>query len=250
MDKTANKSPEAPNDDLMNALKLISDTIVGPELRALKDLVKSTDKARQASQTNLDERLEKSLTEIREETAEIAASLRQTKSDMEADRKKWQEEIKTATDLMDKLSTELSDKIRSTETALQADAKKRKEQIESKISDLRQEHIRRFSAVEDRVMRCESENNAHKEESNLLARRLSMAAQSLVTGSVGNIAVDAAALEQVDSLLTELDDGASNAQNSNPNHADGHKGPNQNKRDDSEKIDMTDVGAGYEKSKK
>ena len=224
MDKNVNKSPGTQDDDLMTALKLISDTIVGPELRAISDLVKSTDKARQESQASLDRRLESSLTKIREEAAETAAGLRQAKSDMEADRKKWHEEIMSATDLMEKLSAELSQKIAKAETTQQADAKKTREQIEASISDLRQEHTRRFTSVEDRVIRCENEGNAHKEENNLLAMRLTKAAQSLVTGTLDDAAVTNAAMKQVDTLLTELGDGEPDSGTGNAKNSDGHKG--------------------------
>ena len=119
MDTNATKTPEMQTDELMNALNQISDIIIGPELRSLKEYIRSTDEARQLEVSNLEQKMESALAQIREDAMAISADLRHTKTDLEADRQKWQEEIADANSRLEKTSEELDHQIETLETTLQ-----------------------------------------------------------------------------------------------------------------------------------
>lgn len=206
MDTNATQTPELQNDELVNALKLISDLIIGPELRSLKDYISSADEARQLDVSNLEQKMESALAQIREDAMAISADLRRTKTDMETDSQKWQDEIADANSRMEKTSEELAHQIETLETTLQTNLTKLKDQFKTEVYNLTEDHNQRFIVVEGRITRCENESTARKNENNRLAQSLTSAAQSLATGPGEDAATVKDTMKQVDSILSGLDE--------------------------------------------
>ena len=191
METNTIKTIETHADDLISAFKLINEIFNGQELCTIKELIQTTDKARQEDLSNLQQKMESALAKIREDAMAISADLRHTKADMKADRKKGSKEITTALDQMQKASKDIKQEISATET---------------NISVLAQEHFQRFAEIESRVTQCENESTARRKENDRLALSLSNAAQSLASRHTEPLSFATSSAKQVDKILTKFDD--------------------------------------------
>ena len=207
MDKNAVMTPETHSDELVDALKVICDIIIGPELRLIKEYVTSTNESLTLDHSTLGQKMESALATIREDAMAISADLRNTKLDMETERKKWQEEITTISNLHQESSDNLSKKVNSTENTLATNVTKLRENMKTSLVHLTQDHTQRFSAIENRLVQCEEKSSVLQDENMRLMRRLNSAAQSLVTGEPEGSPAQPSSQKQVDNLLTELDEG-------------------------------------------
>ena len=205
MEKSAIKTPETHSAEMIDALKLISEIVVGPEMRLLKDFIRTTDESRQLDLANMDQKTESALAKIREDAMAISADLRHTKEAMETDRKKWNEEIADVRKQMDKIGEDLTNKTDTTKTALLTNLTQLKEQIETNISNLTEDQVKRATDIEGRITQCENESNARRKENSRLAKSLSIAAQSLVIGNPEPSSMSTTNRKQVETLLTKMD---------------------------------------------
>jgi hypothetical protein len=206
MEISAGQIPEPKTDELLEALKVISGIIAGPELRSIKDFVRMTDEARQAEQAAFEQKMESALAQIREDAMGISADLRHTKENIESDRRKWHEDIASVRDILEKARKDLSDQVANTVMTMQAEATRLQEQIEATQIKHQQDSNERISAMENRVAQCENEGNARRAQNSRLAKSMRVAAQSLVAGAAEDAYTTENFGEQVDTILSALDD--------------------------------------------
>lgn len=206
MEKNAVMTPETHPDELVEALKVVCDIIIGPELRLTREYVTSTNESLSLDHANLGQKVESALATIREDAMAISADLRKTKLDMEAERKKWHEELREISNQHQDSLDNLSKKINSTENTLATNVTKLRENMKTNLVNITQEHTRRFTAIEYRLAQCEEKSSALKDENMRLMRRLNSAAQSLVTGEPDGSHAQPSSQKQVDNLLNDMEE--------------------------------------------
>lgn len=206
MDKNAVKTPETRSDELVEALKLISDILIGPEMRIIREYVTSINESLSLDHANFGQKMDNALATIREDAMAISADLRKTKLEMDSERKKWEEEITNLSKQYQDSSENLSKRINATENTLATNVTKLREHMKTSLFDLTQEHSHRFTAIEDRLVQCEAKSSLLKDENMSLMRRLTSAAQSLATVAAESSAAQQSSNEQVENLLNEVEE--------------------------------------------
>ena len=250
MDKNVTKTPETHSEELVDSLKLICDIIIGPELRLIKDYVGEINESLSLDHSNLEQKVEGALATIREDAMAISADLRKTKLEVESDGKEQHEKINGIENQVQRFGNDLSNKINASENTLATNITKLREHMKINAFNLTQDHAQRFTALEERVAQCEDVNSGLKEENIRLTNRLTNAAQSLVTGANKVAPAPTLSRNQVEDLLTEMDEGqaepvAEDAR-SGPDHRvskDSTVNNTESGDDHSSKVEMVDIDA-------
>lgn len=198
------KTLETHSEELVEAIQLISDIIIGPELRVIKEYVTSINESLSLDHANFGQKMDSALATIREDALAISADLRKTKLEMESECEKWDEEITNLSKQHQDSSENLSKKINATENSLATNVTKFREHVKASLTDLAQEHANRFTAIEDRLVQCEEKSSLLKEENTRLMIRLTNAAQSLATVVAESPAAPPSSNEQAETLLSEV----------------------------------------------